>query len=85
MAGRLEAWQDSLEPVVARTAIDGGIRLTFAPGTSLAPLADLVAAEYDCCMFFCFSITVDTRGTALEVTAPAEVKVLVHALFGVPS
>jgi DNA-binding transcriptional MerR regulator len=38
MAGRLEAWQDALEPVIARTAIDQGMRLTFTPGMS--PIAD---------------------------------------------
>jgi DNA-binding transcriptional MerR regulator len=85
MSGRLQAWQNALEPVVARTAIHHGVRLTFAPGTSLAPIADLAAAEYDCCMFFRFAVTVDSRGSALEVTAPPEAQDLVHALFGVPS
>lgn len=85
MAARPQAWQEALEPVATRTALDHGMRLTFVPGTSLAPIADLVAAEYDCCTFFRFAVTVDTRGPALEVTAPTAAQDLVHALFGVPS
>jgi hypothetical protein len=85
MAGRYEAWRKALEPVVARAAIDRGMRLTFAPEASLATIADLLAAEQACCMFFRFAITVDTRGAALEVTAPSEAQDLLRALFGVPS
>lgn len=85
MAGRLEAWREALKPVVDRTAIDGGVRLTFAPGTPLAQVADLAAAEHDCCMFFRFAVTVDHRGAAIEVTAPPEALALVHALVGAPS
>lgn len=85
MAGRLEAWRDALEPVVDRTRIDGGVRLTFAPGTPLTQVADLAAAEYDCCVFFRFAVTVDDRGKALEVTALPEALDLVHALVGAPS
>ena len=85
MAGRLAAWQSALEPVVGRTAIDNGVRLSFAPGTPLAPLTELAVAEQECCMFFRFAVTVDDRGAALEVTAPAEATDLVYPLFGSPS
>lgn len=85
MAGRLEAWREALDPVVDRTAIDGGVRLTFAPGTPLTEVVDLATAEHDCCMFFRFALTVDARGTALEVTAPPEALDLVHALVGAPA
>lgn len=85
MPGRLDAWQEALAPVADRTPIDGGVRLTFAPGTSLARVADLVVAEQSCCMFFRFAVTVDDRGAALEVTAPADAQEIVYSLFGVPS
>lgn len=85
LAGRLEAWHDALEPVVERAPIDHGVRLILAPGTSLAPIIDLMAAEHDCCRFFRFKLTVDTRGVALEVTAPEDAHDLVQAIFGVPS
>ncbi len=85
MPKRLDAWQEALAPVVARTAIDDGVRLTFASGASLARVADLAVAEQACCMFFRFSVTVDGRGAALEVTAPTEAREIVYSLFGGPS
>ena len=82
MAMRARDWQDILASVTAREPIDDGIRLVLTPGTPLAPVAELAAAEYACCMFFRFSMTVDIRGVALEVTAPPEASDIVHALFG---
>ena len=41
-----------------------------------------IAAEQECCMFFRFAITVDTRGVALEVTAPVAPIDQVCSLFG---
>lgn len=85
MPARLEAWDAVLAPVIARASIENGIRLVFPTGASLAPLAELTAAEQECCMFFRFAITIDSRGTALEVTAPAEAIDLVYSLFGTPA
>ena len=45
----------------------------------------LVAAEQDCCQFFQFAITVDTRGLALEVRAPSDAYAIVESMFGAPS
>jgi hypothetical protein len=80
--GRLAEWQKALAPVVAREDIDGGVRLAFPPGASLAPVAELAGAEQACCAFFRFAITIDERGAALEVTAPAEALEIVNSLFG---
>jgi len=85
MASRLDAWRAALASVVGRTAIVDGVRLTLALGTPLAPLVELAVAERECCMFFRFAVTVDGRGVALEVTAPAEAKDLIDTLVGVPS
>jgi DNA-binding transcriptional MerR regulator len=82
MPGRLAAWQAGLAPVVSREPITGGVRLVFAPDTAVGDLAELAAAEQDCCMFFRFAITIDSRGIALEVTAPPDAIDLVHSLFG---
>jgi len=82
---RLEAWQAALATVTTRAWIDNGVRLVFESGASLPALAELVVAEQECCTFFRFAITVDTRGVALEVTAPAEAIDLVHALVGTPT
>jgi MerR family transcriptional regulator, copper efflux regulator len=82
---RVAAWQTALAPVLDRQPLEGGVRLVFPGDVPLTSLVELVAAEQACCMFFRFAITVDTRGVALEVTAPPEAVELVHSLFGVPS
>jgi hypothetical protein len=50
--------------------------------TTIAELAYLVDAERACCGFFAFTITLDERGLALEVRAPAAARGAVDALFG---
>jgi len=61
---------------------DGGLRLTLSSTVPLADLARLVAAERGCCGFLAFAITVDDRGTALEVRAPDSASEIISALFG---
>ncbi len=56
--------------------------MSFSPDTDLTALAQLVAAEHDCCSFLSFVITIDGRGVALEVTAPDEAAEVVESLFG---
>ena len=85
MRGRLDEWQRLLEHVVRREPIEGGLRATFAPATPLDELMRLAAAEQDCCQFFTFAITVDTRGVALEVRAPDDALPVLQSLFGTPA
>ena len=85
MKGRLEDWQALLAHVERREVIDGGVRSVFAASVSADELIRLVSAEQDCCQFFRFAITVDTRGIALEVRAPADALPIVESIFGVPS
>jgi MerR family transcriptional regulator, copper efflux regulator len=82
MPGRLADWQALLVHVVRREAIDSGMRVTFDPSTPLGGLARLAVAEHDCCRFFSFIITVDSRRIALEVRAPDDALVIVHTVFG---
>lgn len=84
MRGRLDEWQALLTHVVDRAQIGDGVRVTFGRATPLNELVRLTAAEQDCCQFFSFAITVDTRGIALEVHSPHEALDIVHALFGMP-
>jgi MerR family transcriptional regulator, copper efflux regulator len=74
-----------LSGVVARTAIEDGVRLRFGPDTDAAEVARLAAAEQDCCRFFRFALSIDAHGLALEVCAPAEAIDIVTALFGAPA
>ena len=83
MGDRLHEWQTVLGSVTGRTSLDGGIRLALAPDADLAEVARLARAEQGCCSFFRFALTVDGRGTALDVRAPAEARDLVTAVFGV--
>ena len=83
MRGRLAEWQNLLTHVIDRGPIEHGLRATFGPSVPLDELIRLVAAEHDCCQFFQFSITGDTRGLALEVRFPADALPVLHSLFGV--
>jgi hypothetical protein len=82
MADRMVEWQAVLGNVSTRTAVPGGVRLTFVADVPLGEVARLAVAEQECCRFFSFAITVDERGTALEVRAPADALPIVEALFG---
>lgn len=92
MRDRIDTWNELLRDktdlfggVTTRTAIDDGIRLQFAPGVDVAELAELAAAEQNCCRFFNFAITIDHRGIGLDITAPPDAHAAVTALFGAPS
>jgi MerR family transcriptional regulator, copper efflux regulator len=69
---RLTEWQEVLRDAVERRAIPGGVRLDLGTRAPVAEIARLAAAEHDCCPFLSFTLTVDGRGVALEVTAPPE-------------
>ena len=85
MGDRIAEWQAVLSSVSDRTPIDGGIRVTFGPTVDLVQVLRLARAEWACCSFFAFSVTVDDRGTALEVRAPEVATDLVTAVFGAAS
>ena len=82
LRGRLDEWQNLLGHAVARRVIDGGVRVEFDGAVPAGELMRLVAAEQDCCQFLRFAITVDTRGIALEVSAPSDARPIVESLFG---
>ena len=82
MKGRLVDWQSLLAHVERREPIDGGVRSVFASSVPIDELMQLVAAEQDCCQFFRFAITVDTRGVALEVRSPDDARSIVESMFG---
>lgn len=83
---RVTDWQAMLGLVDSRTTLpDGALRLAFSDSIHMIELAGLVGAEQQCCSFFSFAITVDTRGVALEVRAPAAATEMVASLFGQPA
>jgi MerR family copper efflux transcriptional regulator len=82
MSERLGDWEAALATVVARTPLEGGVRLVFGPDAPIRDLARLVVAEQACCTFFAFAITVDQRGVALEVTSPPDGAEILDSAFG---
>ena len=82
MAQRIEDWQDVTRLVERREALDGGIRLVFGDTPPLGEICRLAREEHACCPFFAFALTIDARGTALEVTAPPEGADILAAAFG---
>ena len=82
LATRIDDWTRALADVTDRTRIDGGLRLQLSVGSDLADLARLIVAEQGCCAFYCFALTVDERGIALEVTAPEDAATVLASLFG---
>ncbi len=85
MKGRIADWNALLAHVERRERIHDGVRSLFAPSVPTEELIRLVTAEQDCCQFFQFAITVDTRGVALEVRAPTDAQSIVESMFGAPS
>lgn len=79
---RVAAWQSILTAVEHRQSIPGGLRLELAAGASVGEIARLALAEHECCRFFSLALTMDDRGIALEVTAPADGRPVLDALFG---
>ncbi|MFB7031599.1 MULTISPECIES: hypothetical protein [unclassified Streptomyces] len=64
-----------------RTAVHDGLRLTL-PADRSARIAELAAAEQQCCPFFDFRLHIDGPRLHLEVRAPAEGAGLLTDLFG---
>jgi MerR family transcriptional regulator, copper efflux regulator len=83
MGDRIAAWQAVLAHVRERTPLDGGVRIALKPDVDLAEVTRLARAESACCSFFAFALTVDGRGTALEVRAPEAAQPLLASVFGV--
>ncbi len=82
VAERLDQWRAVLGQATGREAVDGGIAVTFGHDIArTAELARLLAAEYACCSFASYHLTIDGRGVRMEVRAPAEAGDAFVALF----
>ncbi len=82
---RIDEWRDVLSGVLRREPLIGGLRLTFARDAPVDRIARLLVAEQRRCPFFAFTLTVDRRGVAIEVTAPESGQDVLESLFGVAS
>lgn len=79
-----QGWRAVLASVVVREAVPGGLRLRFDPEqVRLGALAELAAAEADCCAFLDLGLHLGPAPT-LEVRAPADARVAIDELLVEP-
>nr|WP_240673433.1 MerR family transcriptional regulator [Streptomyces sp. S10(2018)] len=77
---RAAQWREAVGGA-ERTSVAGGLRLTL-PVARTARVAELAAAEQECCPFFDFRLHLDGSRLHLEVRAPADGAELLVDLFG---
>ena len=85
MHSRLGEWQRSSCSRHPSRIRRGWSSRVFGEATPLDELMRLTAAEQECCKFFDFAITIDSRGVALEVRSSPDALPIIHSLFGVPA
>jgi DNA-binding transcriptional MerR regulator len=80
---RIREWQSLLERVESRESSPDGLALRLPLDAELlASLAALAAREVECCSFFTFTMTVDSKAAWLQISAPANALPLVNEVFG---
>jgi DNA-binding transcriptional MerR regulator len=82
MSDRIRQWQDLLTGA-EHELIPNGIRLTM-PSDRAAQVAELAAAELQCCPFFDFRLHLTGQQMHLEVRAPAEAATMLSGLLNAP-
>jgi hypothetical protein len=84
LVGRVGQWQTILAEATARETTAEGVAVTFSHDIArTAELARLLAAEYSCCSFASYHLTIDARGVRIEIHAPQEARDALAAVFGV--
>lgn len=83
MRERIGQWQRVVAAAIGREPADGGITLVFDHDQALTvELARLSAAEFACCSFFTFTLTVGPDGMRFTVTGPDEARDVITSMFG---
>jgi hypothetical protein len=83
LVGRVGEWQTILAEATSRAATAEGVAVTFSHDIArTAELARLLAAEYSCCSFASYHLTIDADGVRMEIHAPAEGRDALAAMFG---
>lgn len=82
MRERLAEWRSLRDRAVSVEDLPGGARLTFAADELVAPIADLVGRESECCAFYTFDLRIDGPVRQLDVVAGHGGEPAVHALLG---
>jgi hypothetical protein len=83
MRGRIGEWKAVIAQATRREPADGGVTLIYDHNPEVTVgLARLAAAEFACCSFFTFSLTVAPEGLRFTVSAPDAARDVVTAVFG---
>ena len=79
---RLRAWRGLRDRAASVERILGGARLVLAPEEPMGSVADLLAAESECCAFYTFTLRIDGPIRQVEISAGAGGEPAVNALLG---
>jgi hypothetical protein len=80
---RLHDWRAILAEAAGRRDTDEGVAVTFGHDIArTAELARLMAAEYSCCSFGSYHLTIDAGGVHLEIRMPPEARDAFAGMFG---
>jgi hypothetical protein len=83
MRGRISEWKAVIAQATGREPADGGVTLGYDHNPAVTvELARLAAAEFACCSFLTFTLTVAPEGTRFTISAPDEARDVVTAVFG---
>ena len=84
LAGRLGDWQAVLAGATGRYETADGIAVTFDHDLDrTGQLGRLIAAEYACCSFASYHLSIDASGVRMEIHALAEGRDALAAMFGI--
>jgi hypothetical protein len=78
---RMAAWRRVRAAAASVTTIPGGVRLAFDASEPMTPIAELAAAESECCAFYDFTLRIDGPARELQIRAEGA-EPAVHALIG---
>ncbi len=83
---QMDRWRQVLTQAIGREIVPGGARILFpADPERAAGLAQLAAAEHDCCSSLDFSLHISDVGLELEVRSPEAATEMLKGLFEVAS
>jgi hypothetical protein len=83
MASRVEQWHTILATATRREHTDDGVAVLFDHDIArTAELARLLAAEYSCCSFGSYHLTIDAHGVRMEIRTPPEGRDALTGMFG---
>lgn len=82
MRDRLAEWRGLRDRATGIERMPGGARLAFDATEPVAPIADLVSRESECCSFYTFALRIEGPTRQLDIGAGRGGEPAVRALIG---